>query len=118
MNLRTSRDLLTWRGREPSRRKRPKNTAEGLLFDLVARRGRVAIKRGWPDFSFVSASGRLVCIEVKPRATFGLSSDQYNVMVGLAKYGVPCFWWTPETGFVRIKGDGLSEPATSEEVFL
>lgn len=56
-------------------------------------------KRGWPDFSFFH-EGDLYCVEVKPKAGRLLKRDQQRVMDGLAEHGVPCFVWTPDTGFI------------------
>jgi hypothetical protein len=42
------------------------------------------------------------CVEVKPRGTHHLKSDQHQIMKYLSKAGIKCYKWTPDGGFERI----------------
>jgi hypothetical protein len=64
-------------------------------------------KVGWPDFICYGQGGKIILVEVKPRAgSYGrLNSNQERVLKALAAYGVPCFRWDPEAGLVQIKAE-------------
>lgn len=82
----------------------PRNTAEREFAEGMRERGWEVCKRGWPDFFCVRASdGQVILVEVKPYADRDLKHEQSVVMKALAAYGVPCFRWSPGTGFVRIE---------------
>lgn len=88
--------------------KRPKNKPEGLFHDWAIQQGYLITKRGWPDFFIaIKNSGQIALIEVKPHNGRCLSRHQSVVMLALAAFGVPCFRWSPETGFTRI---GIRHP--------
>ena len=83
--------------------KKPKNKAEGEFWDFAKNNGYEVSKRGWPDFFVVDTkTGKIACVEVKPRKGNFLKESQSVVMNALAEYGVPCYLWNPETGFRRI----------------
>jgi hypothetical protein len=64
--------------------------------------GWTVSKRGWPDFACWHKDGRFCLVEVKPRTSSPLRARQHQVLLELARYGVPCYRWDPETGFTRI----------------
>lgn len=82
--------------------RKPKNRAEGQFFEEAQREGWIITKRGWPDF-FCMLNGKVALIEVKPYADRELKREQYVVMRALAGYGVPCFRWSPDSGFEEIR---------------
>ena len=86
--------------------RQPRNAAEGAFFLAAKERGWTITKRGWPDFfCFNTDEGKLAVVEVKRNAEATLRREQQMVMRALARYGVPCFFWSPDGGFKRITGD-------------
>lgn len=77
---------------------RTRNPAEQELIDLMEQDGYKVFKRGWPDF-FCEKDGELVLVEVKPDGGHRLKYAQHVIMAGLARYGVPCYFWCPDLGF-------------------
>jgi len=47
-----------------------------------------------PDFACYK-DNQFMLVEVKPDLSHHLSRHQYRLMSTLAKYGVPCFFWSP-----------------------
>lgn len=83
--------------------KKPKNNAEGQLYEIMTARGWTVTKRGWPDFFCVK--GNKVCaIEVKPHKHHPLRRNQLAVMGALSAYGISCYKWSPDGGFETIHG--------------
>jgi Holliday junction resolvase len=82
--------------------KRPKNEAEGMFFDIAKEAGFTATKRGWPDFFCVDDDGHVCCVEVKPRSTDNLKSDQAQIMKYLSRAGIKCFKWSPDGGLEPV----------------
>jgi hypothetical protein len=58
-------------------------------------------RSGWPDF-LLEKCGEIKCVEVKLHRHTPLRPGQRRVLSALASYGVPCFVWTPDDGFVRF----------------
>ena len=81
---------------------KPKNTAEGQLYDFISGKGWTVVRSGYPDF-FCVKDNKIICVEVKPRATDPLKTNQLKVMQMLAAYGVPCYKWSPDGGFEKVK---------------
>lgn len=46
--------------------------------------------------------GQLICVEVKPYGGFNLKRTQERCMRSLAVYGIPCYRYSPDTGFQRL----------------
>lgn len=100
----------------PSRyARRPRNGAEGALYDILMKAGLSPSKRGWPDF-FIQKSEGIVVIEVKRNANHAIKHSQLTVMGSLACYGVPCFMWSPDGGFTKVLAGGKMIPASIEDV--
>jgi hypothetical protein len=59
-------------------------------------------KRGWPDFFCRNQRGELVLVEVK-KGNRKLKNHQQDVLTELAKYGIPCYRWSPDGGFRKIE---------------
>ena len=77
-----------------------KNDAE-RAFQLAAdAAGWTVRKKGYPDF-FCMRDGKIALVEVKPTARCRPSKHQRVVMKALSKLGVPCYLWTPESGFTK-----------------
>lgn len=86
--------------------RRPKNKAEGKLFDEMLERGLLCTKRGWPDFSIWDQHDNLLgVVEVKPRPHLPLKDSQSRMMRALSRRGIPCYRWSPSSGFRRSYGD-------------
>lgn len=81
---------------------KPKNPTEAQLYDVLESEGWTVAKSGYPDF-FCVRDGKIMCVEVKPKSTHGLKTNQRMIMEYLSSYGVPCFKWTPDGGFEEIK---------------
>lgn len=75
----------------------PKNKTEAAFIEAAGRAGYAVYKRGWPDF-LITNGNRICAVEVKPH-NHGLRGPQITVMKLLTSRGVPCFVWTPTTGF-------------------
>lgn len=80
---------------------KPKNKSEAQCYDKLHGDGWTLVKSGWPDF-FCVKDGKIMCVEVKPKKTHSLKTNQKGIMELLASYGVPCFKWTPDGGFEQI----------------
>lgn len=83
-----------------------RNEAERAFADAALRHGWIASKHGWPDFFIAreaDASGEIRLVEVKPHRGRRLKSEQLAIMQALARYGVPCYRWSPGGGFERIE---------------
>ena len=81
--------------------KKPANPAERMCYDLLIEQGWNVTKKGWPDF-FCWTPNKFMVVEVKPRDRMDLRPRQGLILRRLAKYGVPCYRWSPGDGFVRI----------------
>jgi hypothetical protein len=96
------------RGRLPNPSRRPKNWAEGLFYDEAVKVGLRPSKRGWPDFVLFDEDGELaMCVEVKPHRGRRLKREQHAVMKALAKAGVPCYRWAPDSGLQKVDPDNF-----------
>ena len=83
-----------------------KNPAEAQFHKAAVDAGYTVTKRGWPDF-FCIRDSKICLVEVKPdskitRKPQGLKRDQELVLRHLASFGVPCYRWTPITGFTKV----------------
>lgn len=76
----------------------PANGPEKAFFDAAKAAGWEVTKRGWPDFFCVKEGGRIALVEVKASFADDLKTEQREVMEALARYGVPCFVWSPDCG--------------------
>ena len=87
-------------------RRRPKNKSEGLYFDLLEKGGWKTTKRGYPDFFCYreneDGEAEFMLVEVKPKRSYRLKFMQLKVMKMLASKGVPCYRWSPDSGFTKI----------------
>jgi hypothetical protein len=84
-------------------RKGPTNSAERKFLDQC--KAPEVQKRGWPDFLCYNGD-EIICVEVKPAASHPLKVAQYRLMKSLAKYGVPCYKWSPDGGYKSIEDIG------------
>lgn len=83
-------------------RRRPKNLAEGQLFDELTEQGWEVFKRGWPDY-ICRRGDEVMVVEVKPGPGTSLKRDQEWVMQLLASHGLKVYVWNPKTGARRIE---------------
>lgn len=81
--------------------RQPKNPAEGKFFEEANAKGWTVSKRGWPDF-FCVKDGNIILVEVKKHRGRNLKRSQLTVLRSLARYGVPCYRWSPDIGFEPI----------------
>lgn len=81
---------------------RPHNEAEGMLYDKLIAEGWAVTKSGYPDF-FCVKDNKLMLIEVKPKSTHRLKTNQKRILELLSTYGIPCYKWTPDGDFEEIK---------------
>lgn len=93
-------------GLRPGTSRRPKNNAEAMFFDIVLETGSSITKRGWPDFFVETADGQVALVEVKPNSRHVIKHSQHSILRKMARYGVPCFVWSPDVGFTRVLADG------------
>jgi hypothetical protein len=84
----------------------PHNAAERAFYEAARARGWEVSKRGWPDFFCIREGGEVALVEVKPHADRGLKTEQSAVLRALARYGVPCYRWSPDGGFQRVRAEG------------
>ena len=77
------------------------NRAELDFIREATNNGWEVTKRGWPDFSCFKGR-KLILVEVKKARTQHLKREQYRLMQALAKIGVSCFRWAPDTGFSQV----------------
>lgn len=78
-----------------------KNPAEQNCYEELTKQGWFVTKRGFPDF-FCIKDSNIALVEVKPSKHYHLKLEQCLVSASLARLGVKCFKWTPETGIVPI----------------
>jgi len=83
-------------------KKTPLNIAEGIFHTFINSEELRATKRGWPDFAIYSTDGDFFCVEVKPSKSEDLRESQYDIIEKLSQYGIPCFKFSPDVGFVII----------------
>lgn len=81
--------------------RKPRNEAEGMLYEQMSAQGWALTKRGWPDF-FCIKGDDICVVEVKPRAKTPLKPNQRIIMEKLKAYGVKCYRWDPDTGLTEI----------------
>ena len=81
--------------------RKPRNEAEGMLYEQMSAQGWALTKRGWPDF-FCIKGDDICVVEVKPRAKTPLKPNQRIIMEKLKAYGVKCCRWDPDTGLTEI----------------
>lgn len=81
--------------------RKPRNQAEGMLYDKMTKEGWTVTKRGWPDF-FCIKGDEICAVEVKPRASTPLKPNQRFIMEKLKQYGIKCYRWDPEAGMTEI----------------
>lgn len=87
--------------------RRPRNAAEAAFFDAAVAAGWSVTKRGMPDF-FIARDDEVALVEVKPpaegrRTGAQLRAYQQIVLNALSGYGVPCYVWSPDRGFVKME---------------
>ena len=83
--------------------KRPKNNAEGQLYDILDADGCQLLHKGYPDFLCVK-DNKIMCVEVKP-SNQRLKRHQREVAKILTSCGIPYYKWTPQDGFTKINFD-------------
>lgn len=76
-------------------------TAEMQLRELLEKDGWEVTHRGWPDFACVR-NGEMMFVEVKAYRGEMLKKEQHYILTNMAKLGLDCYKWTPDTGFERI----------------
>lgn len=81
--------------------KKPKNPHERNCFDILNEDGWYVTKRGWPDF-ICFKKDEVIIVEVKPKRDHRLKRAQYKVMQALSRYGIKCYRWSPDVGFVSV----------------
>ena len=89
----------------------PKNRAEGTFHRMMTKRGWKLTKKGWPYFFMVKDNRKIALVECKPARSRRLKKHQHMVMYVLASFGVPCYRWSPDDGFIRI---GVQEPEPAD----
>jgi len=83
------------------KQRKVKNSAEAAFQSLAASKGWRVMKRGWPDFIVFDVNLSLVgLVEVKPHQLRRLSRPQQIVFEALKKFGVPCFFYSPDRGLL------------------
>jgi hypothetical protein len=81
------------------------NNAEEKFKDLAKDSHWEVTKLGWPDF-FCWKDGRIVIVEVKPdHGDSELKRTQRIILTALASFGIPCFRWSPQRGFTKVRGN-------------
>lgn len=81
--------------------KPPENKAERLFFNMMKKDGWDVTRKGWPDY-ICFKDGELAIVEIKPKSTHRLKGRQQQVMEILSTYGIRCYRWSPNSGFIRI----------------
>lgn len=79
--------------------RRPKNFAEGKVYDWLISQGWNVTKRGWPDFfCWKSNSGniQILIVEVKRRKHHRLRKDQSRVFSTLKSHRISVQMLTPD----------------------
>src|SRR2546423_967349 len=81
------------------------NVAESELAQILKARSRNFVRRGYPDFTILDASGD-ICgfIEVKKNSKKGLKTDQERFRRFCNKYNIPFIRWSPEDGHGAVIG--------------
>jgi len=96
--------------------KRPKNPSEASFFDLAQGAGWGLMTRGWPDYFCWKEDG-IFLVEIKRKHGYRLKYFQNFLLQKLASYGVPCYLWNPQTGFLKLEPDYLKKPEPPVENF-
>lgn len=86
--------------------RRPKNIAEGKFYDQAVADNKSVTKRGWPDFiELDEKTNEIRLVEIKPHKNRKLKNNQSFILKRLSEYGVPCYRWSPDSGYERIKNE-------------
>jgi hypothetical protein len=75
--------------------------SESLFIERALSAGWKVLHKGWPDF-LIEKDGRIGVVEVKGKRSEKLKSEQRIVLALLAKAGIPCYRYDPQSGFTRI----------------
>ncbi len=76
-------------------------TAEIQLRSQLEKEGWEVVHKGWPDFACLR-NGEMIFVEAKRYRGDMLKKEQHYILTNLAKLGLNCFKWTPDTGFEKI----------------
>lgn len=90
--------------------KPPANPISAAFFRLARSQGWTLSTRGWPDY-FMVKDGQIALINVTEHRGRKLRKHQKAILLALASYGVPCYRYSPESGYERI---GLKEIPVKE----
>lgn len=92
--------------------RKPKTAAKAALWDWLYSHGWQP-STAFPDFLAVHAKTQRLALLVATKHRGRKPKRQQNAVIQLlAACGVPCFSWSPDSGFARI---GLQEPASPPE---
>jgi len=81
---------------------KPLKSAEEQLREKLEKEGWEVLHKGWPDFACINSKGEIIFIEVKAYKGEMLKREQHKILTSLAKLGLNCFKWTPDSDFERI----------------
>lgn len=95
---------------------RPTNEAEASFYDMVSSRGIRLYRKGWPDYLILRPDGKFALVEVKRSASHKLRPGQDHFLTLLSKFSVPCYLWSPSSGFHKITVDGKFIPTSNDLV--
>jgi hypothetical protein len=93
----------------PATARRPKTAAKAALWDWLYSHGWQP-SQAFPDFLAVHAKSSRIALIVAAKSRGRKPKRQQQAVINLlSACGVPCFSWSPDSGFSRL---GLSTPAT------
>ena len=84
---------------------KPHNASERELWEYLREKDVFVVRGGWPDFCVFDKQGRMLAVEVKPTNMESLDPHQVLVNKTLSDYGIPCFRWSPGSGFIPLNGE-------------
>lgn len=82
--------------------KKPLRFAETQLREKLEREGWKVIHQGWPDFVCIR-NEETIFVEVKNYRGQMLKKEQHFILTHLAKLGLSCYKWTPDSDFEKIE---------------
>ena len=80
----------------------PANDVEYSCYKEMKSDGYTVIKSGYPDL-FCFKDGKIVLVECKKHCYEGLKANQKIMLELFASYGIPCYRYDADVGFVEIK---------------
>ena len=93
--------------RMKAERKAQSHYAERTCKEALLQKGWLVRYAGFLDY-ICEKDDQVIFVEVKSHQGI-MRHDQQDLMVKISKLGIPCFVYTPDTGFLSVPGNARSD---------